>query len=1185
MTGLITSGELGRRLRRPAYDRAKLLTDEGRNIMRWALDQYCPPEWGVHVDRHCQHFQEYLTDILQRYFPAPRKGPRATYIPEATWRLREAKMGFKARVRHRRRFWAEAVAGAFRQWADVADCCVEDRICKHGLLYQLASTAIGWATWRIRQGINHGKNEFLRGFAGDGAQGVAQVLQRLRQSGLGGRTGRKVVRPLPLLLKPNGEAAQSRKERDEVWLAHFGEQESGFTLPVGDFLSLCSTSCPGAKDICWDVAPLPTISAITDALRQIPRGKAMGLDGVPAEALLSAPVQMAAALHPLFTKAMLHMRQPVQWRGGVLYAAYKNHGPASLPENFRSLFVSSTVGKTYHKLLRSTAQPQLQRALHGLHLGSKRQAPLTYAALYLQSHFRSCHRKRWSVGALFLDLKAAYYGVVREIVTGDITHDDTVTRVFARFGLSGEDLRHMMEIVVNGGLMTEAAVHPMVVGAVRDIHFKTWFVSQYSDGRHLAATEAGSRPGESWADAIFAYLFSRILDTVAEIADGEGLFEHLYHDNEAGPFSEPGAGLPVLAREAVWADDAVFPFADPCPMRMMTKATRLASIIISTCESHGLTPNLRRGKTSFVLHLVGKGKNKAREHYFAHGQAALYLTDLDVWVPVVAQYVHLGGVVEAAGSMRGEARRRLALLNGAYDMGKKLVFQNKRIVLATSARMFEIAVLPTAFNLAIWLPDGNAWHQLCDGYARTVRRMLAPMVPEGQMYRVPLTFVHLLTNCWRLPLVAMQQRLSLLCSMVAMAPDLLWAGLQEEQGWLRAVRKDLAILHEEDGTFPGPTEAEWPLWSAQLRRRDSFKYRVKKILRKLHARENQRELVKVGLWAMHRYAVEQLPLGRSDDDRWACRSCCKGFASKAGLSVHFFKCHQRVARYRACLLGTLCQACGKEFWAQHRLAAHLQASPHCVDTLHAAGLWTQEPPPGHGSRQWHKRKNAEYNLTPVTALQLPLQPGEERWSREASEAYRVICDEVSGGDGGRTSAELQGALVRGLCSQPLYPEEEVQVMEQLRADLSLVAKDPELIEDYRNLLTLTADVRAFLYYEVKGTESGRNKGDTFKEFNQIVDGYDWTALLRRCQRECVTHAHVLLDLTTGWEVADPVTSGTWKSTTTLIEPRSVVPVAIWTAWSQAIQAKTAEVRAPEAFWATPLAAPFRALRETCKPTN
>ena len=175
--------------------------------------------------------------------------------------------------------------------------------------------------------------------------------------------------------------------------------------------------------------------------------------------------------------------------------------------------------------------------------------------------------------------------------------------------------------------------------------------------------------------------------------------------------------------------------------------------------------------------------------------------------------------------------------------------------------------------------------------------------------------------------------------------------------------------------------------------------------------------------------------------------------------------------------------------------------------------------------------------------------------------------------------------MRGLCSQPLYPEEEVQVMEQLRADLSLVAKDPELIEDYRNLLTLTADVRAFLYYEVKGTESERNKGDTFKEFNQIVDGYDWTALLRRCQRECVTHAHVLLDLTTGWEVMDPVTSGTWKSTTTLIEPRSVVPVAIWTAWSQAIQAKTAEVRAPEAFWATPLAAPFRALRETCKPTN
>lgn len=105
------------------------------------------------------------------------------------------------------------------------------------------------------------------------------------------------------------------------------------------------------------------------------------------------------------------------------------------------------------------------------------------------------------------------------------------------------------------------------------------------------------------------------------------------------------------------------------------------------------------------------------------------------------QYVHLGGVVEAAGSMKGEARRRLALLSGAYDAG---LFQNRRIELTTRARLFEATVLPTAFNISIWMPGGAAWSNLCEGFARTLRRMLAPQVPDGQMYKVPLTFVHIL---------------------------------------------------------------------------------------------------------------------------------------------------------------------------------------------------------------------------------------------------------------------------------------------------------------------------------------------------------------------------------------------------------------------------------------------------------
>ena len=71
----------------------------------------------------------------------------------------------------------------------------------------------------------------------------------------------------------------------------------------------------------------------------------------------------------------------MQWRGGILYAAYKGKGSIADPENHRSLYVSSILGKAYHRLLRDQNQGALQGALHELHLGSRRRSPIQFASL------------------------------------------------------------------------------------------------------------------------------------------------------------------------------------------------------------------------------------------------------------------------------------------------------------------------------------------------------------------------------------------------------------------------------------------------------------------------------------------------------------------------------------------------------------------------------------------------------------------------------------------------------------------------------------------------------------------------------------------------------------------------------------------------------------------------------------
>ena len=52
--------------------------------------------------------------------------------------------------------------------------------------------------------------------------------------------------------------------------------------------------------------------------------------------------------------------------------------------------------------------------------------------------------------------------------------------------------------------------------------------------------------------------------------------------------------------------------------------------------------------------------------------------------------------------------------------------------------------------------------------------------------------------------------------------------------------------------------------------------------------------------------------------------CKKGFRSRAGLGVHFFKVHQRTASYRGLVSGTICLICGKDYHSENRLLVHLR---------------------------------------------------------------------------------------------------------------------------------------------------------------------------------------------------------------------------------------------------------------------
>ena len=179
-----------------------------------------------------------------------------------------------------------------------------------------------------------------------------------------------------------------------------------------------------------------------------------------------------------------------------------------------------------------------------------------------------------------------------------------------------------MAAVQDGGLLSQAGLPDPLRHVVRDIHLHTWFVSRFSDGSQLCDSRAGSRPGESWADLLYAHIYSLVLHRVHEHVVAEDLGSEVRLDAPSGIYGRPQDGVAAVATDATWADDSAFPTADRDPAALLTKTRRLTSLVIGFCENMGMTPNLKAGKTNLLIQLCGRGQWRATVEFFPQGQKA-----------------------------------------------------------------------------------------------------------------------------------------------------------------------------------------------------------------------------------------------------------------------------------------------------------------------------------------------------------------------------------------------------------------------------------------------------------------------------------------------------------------------------------------------------------------------------------
>ncbi|CAE7920179.1 unnamed protein product, partial [Symbiodinium necroappetens] len=298
-------------------------------------------------------------------------------------------------------------------------------------------------------------------------------------------------------------------------------------------------------------------------------------------------------------------------------------------------------------------------------------------------------------------------------------------------------------------------------------------------------------------------------------------------------------------------------------------------------------------------------------------------------------------------------------------------------------------ILPTLFNLGLWLPGGDSWTKLCLGYSRQLRHLLMPQMHSQDCLKVPVPMVHLMTGCWSLELEAVKARLGLLTSLVKACPHTLWAALQTEGSWLQTVQDDLKLIRQKDDDWPELGEAHWPEWWHLINRTTArFKRRVKAALQKMHER--------------------------------ACEDKLAGLDG-SGLVLP-----------PVCAKGTVCGSCGRQYWTQARLAVHLRDTPACLLTLRNTGRTASETAPGFGSRAWKARADEEFTLAPSCQVQDPLQPALEwRWDEVQTEDHREISLELLDKDRWCAYQDVVELLGNVFVTKALYRAEELEVVDYL----------------------------------------------------------------------------------------------------------------------------------------------------------
>ena len=920
---------------RRGFDKVALQRPEARPILQEIVQNAPQPDWNVNASVHSAQLTSYIRNELVKAFPNERSMHQRAVASEEATKLCKQITRCKRELRPYKKMHRDlALRRFFCAWKGEL---WQEKQLQWAHRLQLRMTALQRELYSMSRDLKlclrRDRNGFLQDLVSK-TQGlnVAEVFRLLKPLMHKARV-RNASRPLPRIEKLDGQFCKSLEEVSERWTEHYAALEGGRKREITTFVleQIKRQSVEPMPD--WQkLEDLPSLLDLEAALHRVHINKAMGPDAIPGEILHLLPRECARLLFPLLMKFATTLSEPLQWKGGKLISLYKGKGSMSACASFRGILLMSTIGKAIRASMRAKVNEPFVLNSSTTQFGGKPQQSVIFGAQIVR-HFCARQKARnASAIILFCDITSAFYRLLRQIAVGANTSDEDVAAILKRLGLK-EDVMETLHSALQGHTAyDELGATGSQKALLAESLQGTWFRMEQGS---LVETTMGTRPGDSWADVTFNVLFSAVLSEVLEELRPLGATisvpnccEKILQSLEDGEKAEE-----VL--HSTWADDLAVMLAVESPAQAERISSLAAQSLLSSLAKRGMEASIGAAKTAILMCLRGQGAIQAKRRIFCKSDpiVPVILEHKTVQIPIVTQYKHLGGILNAKSTLMDEVHARIGKAKSGFGRIAKTILRNKQIALETRTQICEV----TAMSILQW--GVGAWPILQKGEWKCweaacwhLMKLLSPCRLRPDLHTSNDEIFLSLNMQW--PGDRIQAaRIRHLGSMVIAGPNALWGMFRQDPQSTAAMQRSLEWFWNGTGRDQDvPSKANWEAWRVLiLTNYPKWKSKIKAVVRRYQSFRHREARCRQWYRTLLHEIEEAGGFCQTIDASSVhlCLLCQRAFVNKRAWFLHANQKHSYVSMVGEIVKGTRCYVCAKEYFHQQKLHHHLRYSAIC----------------------------------------------------------------------------------------------------------------------------------------------------------------------------------------------------------------------------------------------------------------